>query len=39
MHDTLSSLRTMSTLGAQLEQSTRWRQAVLKRAFEGRLVW
>jgi len=27
-----------STLDAQLEQSTRLRQAVLKRAFEGRLV-
>jgi len=27
-----------STLGAQLEQSTRLRQAVLKQAFEGRLV-
>ena len=27
-----------STHAAQLEQSTRLRQAVLKRAFEGRLV-
>lgn len=29
---------TETTLDAQLEQSTRLRQAVLKRAFEGRLV-